>query len=339
MVQIVCPNCDAKYNVPDAALGAKGRKVSCAKCKTAWHATAPEDEVMVLSEPTGTDPAEAQAAAPKPVISEDEKRRERARQLAEIKQIVDEVQGGGSEAPPVDPVKVPPTAAIPPAEDGPGRDTIRKRESGSDSAFRSDLPGGPSGRGTEPEIPFPEPDAAPVAPKVERPEAPEEKAKSPSLLKALTGGAGRKAKVETTPPAKPEPPQAPPPEPAREVEERDPLRDRIANRSERPPSTEDVEKSRKKMMRKHNRRYSRRMASEKRSTGAFTTGLLLVLIVVALLAALYLLAPQISAQVPSAGPVLENYIAKVDEARAGLGGLVQNFIDKVAPLFTGKEGA
>lgn len=38
-VVITCPNCGTRYQVPPDALGASGRKVSCAECGTAWLAT------------------------------------------------------------------------------------------------------------------------------------------------------------------------------------------------------------------------------------------------------------------------------------------------------------
>lgn len=47
-VVITCPNCGTRYQVPPDALGASGRKVSCAECGTAWLAIAappPEPEL------------------------------------------------------------------------------------------------------------------------------------------------------------------------------------------------------------------------------------------------------------------------------------------------------
>lgn len=32
-----CPACDTRYVVPDGAIGATGRQVRCAACKTSWH--------------------------------------------------------------------------------------------------------------------------------------------------------------------------------------------------------------------------------------------------------------------------------------------------------------
>ncbi|MEM7238631.1 MAG: hypothetical protein AAF501_12535, partial [Pseudomonadota bacterium] len=247
---------------------------------------------------------------------------------------------------PPDPLQAQDSSA--PAEGDLNRDPIRKRGGDADTGFRSNLPGAPEVIGPDKAIPFPEPDSSPPAPVAPMPvRSPEpaagtsaEKPKK-SFLKSLTGGGGKSE--DKTPPAQepvaapaPPPPPPPPPEP---VDEGDALRERIAARGNDPgPSTKTVEKNRKKMLRKHNRKAHRRVAAEKRGNGAFTTGVLLVLIVAAVLAALYLLAPQIVAQVPGAEPALENYITKVDEVREGLGGLVQNVVDKVEPLFADEEG-
>ena len=36
---LVCPSCDSKFKVPDNAIPPAGRKVRCAQCGSAWHAT------------------------------------------------------------------------------------------------------------------------------------------------------------------------------------------------------------------------------------------------------------------------------------------------------------
>src|SRR5262245_6143735 len=61
-MQIVCPNCATGYDVQASALGAEGRSVRCARCRTVWHATpAPEPE-PVAAMAAAADDATAQAA-------------------------------------------------------------------------------------------------------------------------------------------------------------------------------------------------------------------------------------------------------------------------------------
>lgn len=40
-MQIVCPNCAARYLTPDDAIGPNGRRVRCARCSTVWRAEPP----------------------------------------------------------------------------------------------------------------------------------------------------------------------------------------------------------------------------------------------------------------------------------------------------------
>lgn len=55
---IVCPTCATSYMVDQAALGAAGRTVRCARCKTAWFAGAPEP----AHETAAAEPMDAEAA-------------------------------------------------------------------------------------------------------------------------------------------------------------------------------------------------------------------------------------------------------------------------------------
>lgn len=47
---IVCPSCAASYRIADGSLGAKGRTVRCASCKTTWFAN-PEDALPDVAPP------------------------------------------------------------------------------------------------------------------------------------------------------------------------------------------------------------------------------------------------------------------------------------------------
>ncbi len=59
-MRIVCPACEAEYDVPEA-IGGAGRKVRCARCQTVWLASAAPPE----PEP---EPAPAPPIAPPPEL-------------------------------------------------------------------------------------------------------------------------------------------------------------------------------------------------------------------------------------------------------------------------------
>ena len=40
-MELVCPSCEARYRVPDGAIGERGRRVSCTNCGHDWHAVPP----------------------------------------------------------------------------------------------------------------------------------------------------------------------------------------------------------------------------------------------------------------------------------------------------------
>jgi predicted Zn finger-like uncharacterized protein len=59
---LTCPNCDAKFNIKDGALGTEGRKVKCSKCDHRWHAMPDGDDAA----PPPPAPEPKPAAAPEP---------------------------------------------------------------------------------------------------------------------------------------------------------------------------------------------------------------------------------------------------------------------------------
>jgi predicted Zn finger-like uncharacterized protein len=67
-MRLACPNCDAKYEVPDDAIPEAGRDVQCSNCGHAWFQMRPEAELAAEEEAAlyGDDlpPAEAPDAAP-----------------------------------------------------------------------------------------------------------------------------------------------------------------------------------------------------------------------------------------------------------------------------------
>lgn len=100
---VACPSCKTRFNVPDTAFPADGRKVKCSNCGEVWHQRpsreepAPEDDLELmdtepshepeeeLQEPTlGPPPVEPQEAPepePEPAESEPPRRRRTGRRL------------------------------------------------------------------------------------------------------------------------------------------------------------------------------------------------------------------------------------------------------------------
>lgn len=68
-MRLVCPNCDAKYEVPDDAIPEGGRDVQCANCSHAWFQMKPSKAAAVVTPPAPMrqpDPVVKAEAAQKP---------------------------------------------------------------------------------------------------------------------------------------------------------------------------------------------------------------------------------------------------------------------------------
>lgn len=64
MIEIVCPSCQARYQLPDGSVGSEGRKVSCSSCSHKWRAY-PDGEAPAAARPEPErEPAAGPAAAP-----------------------------------------------------------------------------------------------------------------------------------------------------------------------------------------------------------------------------------------------------------------------------------
>ena len=49
-MRLICPNCDAQYEVDDAAIPSAGRDVQCSSCGHGWFQTHPEVEAAQEAE-------------------------------------------------------------------------------------------------------------------------------------------------------------------------------------------------------------------------------------------------------------------------------------------------
>lgn len=73
-MRLVCPNCDAEYEVDDAAIPREGRDVQCSNCGHAWFQAHPEVEIDQEAEADLYDapPGAIEAEAPEAAVAEPE---------------------------------------------------------------------------------------------------------------------------------------------------------------------------------------------------------------------------------------------------------------------------
>jgi predicted Zn finger-like uncharacterized protein len=253
-MELICPSCEARYRVPQGALGSNGRQVSCSNCGHGWHASPP----LALGSAGGTIAgagsyadeeqgglATAEVHRLRPVESA------RAAQLAGIREQIDDVQSHEAVS---------------------RGDDERTRLAGvadptQETGYRS---GG-----------------------------------SPALAAAAasTDGAAR-ARGDL-----------------RRADEagqthQDPLRRRMAEH--------DARAAREREEREH-LRLSMSQGDRSTGSGAFLTGFVLVVIVAAVLLATYMLRDEIVARVPESGPMIDEYVAWVNELRLAVGEAWQAF--------------
>jgi len=138
MIEIVCPSCQARYQLPDGSIGAEGRKVSCSSCSHKWRATAEGAEPAPAQSPpepaaepesvTGSAAMAAVAATGNDTAAPGETppaaTGDREDQMAAIRQMLSDLKESADAAPEIEPEARPePVAATP---------TMRKRDEDED---------------------------------------------------------------------------------------------------------------------------------------------------------------------------------------------------------------
>ena len=290
MIEIVCPSCQARYRLPEGAVGENGRRVSCSACGHAWHAypEPEEEETLTLGPEAIAEPApERSSPAPEPreasksddkyaaydsderlsgtsPYSDEEDRGMAAYEAFARSQEEDEDSDAGPAS----------------REDELAGD--RKQQMAQIRSMLDDIKQSPQAT----------PAAAP------EPEEDEDDHEEPTPQ--------RPSAVERS---------------MREVEEeeeRDPLRAKL-DQYVKPRKVGDAKQTRKTMLKKHAKKVRRRKMEERRGSGTFMTGFLLVVLVVSVMAAVYLLAPLIVERFPESEPAIRDYVATMDQFRLWLG--------------------
>jgi predicted Zn finger-like uncharacterized protein len=94
---LVCPSCEAKFNVPDGAIPPEGRTVRCAKCKHSWKAF----PAQLKRTPPSAPPAPPRPAAPVPRMPDPDMDAGLAARAAAVRNVV---SGGFDDVPAPSPV-------------------------------------------------------------------------------------------------------------------------------------------------------------------------------------------------------------------------------------------
>lgn len=298
MIDIVCPSCQARYRLPDGAIGENGRRVSCSSCGHGWLAfPEPEEEAPLTLGPEAI-------AAPPPAAAGRPGGETGVKDDAYSSYEADAVRSGSS--PYADEEDRGMAAYEAFAREQEAIDEAE--ETGDAPPERKDpatLEHGPSARPAD-----------------------EDRAQQMAQIRSMLN------EIKQSPGASPAPEReeeeedyAPPKRPSAaeralreaEEEERDPLRAKL-DAYARPGGHDPQQKyTRQKILKKHAKKVRRRKLDEKRGSGTFFTGFLLIVLVVSVMASVYLLAPQIIAKVPEAEPAISDYVATMDAFRIWAG--------------------
>lgn len=340
-MRLVCPNCEAKYEVPEDAIPETGRDVQCANCGHAWYQMRAR---AAVAEPVAPPPAPAPAAvaAPAPVVAETAPEPAPVVAAPEVTpvepDVADEVVA--SEAVEADPV-----VEAPPADEAPGTAVEEAAGESVAEAAPEAVPAAEPVVEAEPIVePVPAAEAAPVVAETEQDPDPEPEvepvapaaaagaaayAVDDSVLAILREEAEREAKARQAEAARPletqtelgiEQAVAEVNLPHQPVYEDTALTARRA----RLPDVEEINSTLRpsETVIEDEPPAAMPVAAEGRSS--FRSGFLLVLSLAIIGSAIYGSADAIAAAVPALTGVLESYVGFVDSLRLQLDGLMQS---------------
>ena len=264
-MRLICPNCDAQYEVDDSAIPETGRDVQCSNCGNAWfqeRERRPEDATADLyrqpEEPAP--PQSPEAVAQREIEDEDE-----------------------------DTGEPPPATSAQPVQrslDESVLSVLREEAEREVAARRAEA----AGVEVQGDLGLPPPVKASVGAVTEPDPVDEEAQKVNRRIAAMKG--------QKLPPEKP------------------------AARRDLLPDIEEINSS----LRPND--AARRDEDEDlpdltKGSSGFKSGLALMLLLAILLAAAYVMAPQISQQIPAASDAMTSYVAAVDEGRIWLDGMIR----------------
>jgi len=157
---LVCPSCNSRYVVPDAAIGASGRQVRCANCKHSWHQNpviqAPPPAPTVVAPRTVQEaaeetsaPAEEEASAVPPapvsppendVSKPEDKDQDQEPSQAGFRGFDEMVETASKEAPSSPPPPPPPSPPPPTFAETPPPESVQAFDEAEHSQFAHEPP-------------------------------------------------------------------------------------------------------------------------------------------------------------------------------------------------------
>jgi predicted Zn finger-like uncharacterized protein len=66
-MELICPSCEARYGVPDDAIGAQGRQVTCTNCGHGWRALPPLELTAAMASAAGSATGAGHGARPRAI--------------------------------------------------------------------------------------------------------------------------------------------------------------------------------------------------------------------------------------------------------------------------------
>ncbi|MEO1491701.1 MAG: zinc-ribbon domain-containing protein [Pseudomonadota bacterium] len=299
-MELICPSCEARYQVPERAIGEKGRQVSCLNCGHGWHAYPP----LVLKSPASTQKTGTRWQSTEPAHpgsgSGGADWLGRSTAAASAAGAVGATPGGpppmtASDPPPVSPSTAEGLESFSPPPPSSSRTDqlaeIREMLAEVQSEDRAAAALKPA------------PDDLMSA--AETGASPASEPKSPLSRMAAESEGRTSAAAE---------PQSMLDQDAATAEKAIREKLNIADVRAMAPKPPDP----KRLRRAHDRKETKRRRRESAGSGAFLTCFLLVVMIAAVMISLYLLHQPIIEKVPSLGAPLTEYVATVDEWRVGI---------------------
>lgn len=322
MIEIECPSCQARYRLPDGAVGDAGRKVSCSSCGHGWVAYSEPPEAAAEAEAPLTLGPEAMAGGAETVDAGAAEAGPagvggasgHAAEMGGARPAVKPLEGQGK--------TYNPYAAYDDDETQSGTSPYADEEDRGMAAYEAfartqeeDEAEDADGDG--------EFSIGPSTGKHDK--LAEDRATQMEQIRSLLNEIKETPATTITPAEEDEEDEDAYAQAARptaverslaelEAEERDPLRAKLEEFG-RPKKIGDVKANRNKMLKKHAKKVRRRKMEEAKGSGTFTTGFLLVVMIVAIMVSVYLLSDVIIAKAPESEPAIRDYVATMDQFR------------------------